>query len=193
MSKKIALATGNRHKLEEVRAILAPLGYEVLSSDDFGGLPDVVEDGMTFKENALKKARVCAKAWNCTVLADDTGLEVKALNGEPGVHSARYVAEHDFAANLKAVLKKMEGAADRSARFVTVLALVSPDGVEKTAEGEVRGTMATEPHGEGGFGYDPAFIPEGYDKTFGELPAAVKNNMSHRARALQNAIKAGII
>ena len=174
MSKKIALATGNRHKLEEVRAILAPLGYEVLSSDDFGGLPDVVEDGMTFKENALKKARVCAKAWNCTVLADDTGLEVKALNGEPGVHSARYVAEHDFAANLKAVLKKIEGAADRSARFVTVLALVSPDGVEKTAEGEVRGTMATEP-------------------TFGELPAAVKNSMSHRARALQNAIKAGII
>ena len=87
----------------------------------------------------------------------------------------------------------MAGASDRSGRFVTVLALVSPDGVEKTAEGEVRGTMATEPHGEGGFGYDPAFIPEGYDKTFGELPAAVKNSMSHRARALQNAIKAGII
>ena len=193
MKRKIALATGNRHKLEEVRAILEPLGYEVLSADELGGLPEIDEDGATFRENALKKARACAKAWHCTVLADDTGLEVKALNGEPGVYSARYAGEHDFALNLRKVLEKMEGADDRSARFVTVVAVVSPDGEEATAEGEVRGMMAAAPRGEGGFGYDPAFIPEGHDKTFGELPADVKNRLSHRAHALQNAIKAGIL
>jgi XTP/dITP diphosphohydrolase len=190
--KKIVFATNNAHKLQELRQMLGDR-YEILGLADIGCHEDIPETADNIEGNAQMKASYVKEHYGYDCFSDDTGLEIDALNGEPGVHSARYVAEHDFAANLKAVLKKMEGAADRSARFVTVLALVSPDGVEKTAEGEVRGTMATEPHGEGGFGYDPAFIPEGYDKTFGELPAAVKNSMSHRARALQNAIKAGII
>lgn len=191
--KSIIVATGNRHKLVEMSAILSPHGIELLSADTCGGMIDVIEDGTTFKENAIKKATECAKAWNKTVMADDSGLEVLALNGEPGVYSARYAGEGgNDGRNLRKLLDKMDGVADRRARFVTVLAIATPDGKVVTAEGTVEGTIAAEGRGTGGFGYDPAFIPNGFDRTFGELSADEKNALSHRSNALKNALEQGL-
>ena len=183
---KIIAATGNPHKLVEMRQILAPLGIEVVGADEVGGMPPVVEDGATFLENAIKKAVEGARALKAMVLADDSGLEVEALGGEPGVYSARYAGEGgNDGRNLAKLLRKMEGVANRAARFVCVIVIAKPDGtILCTARGEVRGRIAEAARGQGGFGYDPGFIPEGYDKTFGELPAEVKNRLSHRANAL---------
>ncbi|MBO7741070.1 MAG: XTP/dITP diphosphatase [Victivallales bacterium] len=184
---KIAVASGNAHKIQEIRQILGALGIEVLGADELGGMPEVIENGATFRENAAKKAVEGAAALGVPVLADDSGLEVKALNGAPGVYSARYAGEGgNDGRNLAKVLKELEGVADRSARFVCVMVMAAPDGsILGTWEGEVQGAMADAPRGTGGFGYDPAFIPAGYDRTFGELSSDIKNSMSHRGNALK--------
>ena len=187
--KTILVASSNQHKIQEIRQILEPRGICVRSVNEVGTMPDVVEDAGTFQGNAVKKAVEAARALNHTVLADDSGLEVFSLNGEPGVYSARYAGEGgNDGRNLAKLLQKMEGITDRRARFVCVIALASPEGLIGTAEGEVRGTIAIAARGHGGFGYDPAFIPDGYGQTFGELPQETKNTLSHRSRALQNAL-----
>ena len=194
MTKQLVIASGNKHKVLEMREILAPLGYDVLSAAECGGMPDVVEDADTFQGNACKKAIETAKAIGRTVLADDSGLEVFALNGEPGVYSARYAGEGgNNGRNLAKLLGKMQGMKDRAARFVCVIAVATPEGLVGFAEGEVRGTIALAPAGNGGFAYDPGFIPDGYNKTFGELPPEVKNSLSHRANALKAAIDKGLL
>lgn len=186
--KKLLISSRNDHKIREIRAILGRPGLEILSAADVPGLPDVEEDGGTFAENALKKARELARASGLWTIADDSGLEVDALHGEPGVHSARYAGEHGRdAANNAKLLGKLEGVSDRGAQFHSAVALVAPDGREWLAEGVCRGTILTEGRGTGGFGYDPLFVPEGYDRTFAELGSEVKNRISHRARALAEA------
>lgn len=193
MTSVIVAATGNRHKIEEMQAILAPVGIQVTGAAAAGGMPEVEEDGVTFTENAIKKALAVARFLRRVVVADDSGLEVAALDGRPGVHSARYAGEGgNDGRNLAKLLREMQGVGDRRARFVAVVAVAGPDGLIGTAEGEVRGTIAAEPRGSGGFGYDPAFVPDGFDLTFGELPAEVKNQLSHRANALQVAVRAGL-
>ncbi|MDQ0288643.1 RdgB/HAM1 family non-canonical purine NTP pyrophosphatase [Oligosphaera ethanolica] len=193
MTNEIVAATGNKHKIAEIQAILAPLGLRVLSANDVGGMPDVVEDGETFRDNAVKKALAGARALGRTVLADDSGLEVVALHGAPGVYSARYAGEGgNDGRNLSKLLREMTDITDRRARFVAVIAVATPEGLVGTAEGEVRGIIATAPRGQGGFGYDPVFVPEGEVETFAELPAAVKNAMSHRGNALKAAVAAGL-
>lgn len=188
---KVVIATSNAHKILEIREILSPLGIEVVGADAMGGMPDVVEDGTTFEENAAKKAQAGALAFHCPVLADDSGLEVLALNGEPGIYSARYAGEGgNDGRNLAKLLKKLEGIEDRRAQFVCCIAMANADGsLRGTVRGIVKGRMADAPRGNGGFGYDPGFIPEGYDQTFGELPAEIKNGMSHRGNALKEAVK----
>lgn len=194
MGKQLVIATGNKHKIQEMREILAPLGYEVLSAAECGGMPEVVEDAGTFRGNASKKAVETAKVLGRTVLADDSGLEVFALGGEPGVYSARYAGEGgNDGRNLAKLLSKLEGISERAARFVCVIAVATPEGLVGCAEGEVRGRIALAAAGTGGFGYDPGFIPDGYEQTFGELPAEVKNSLSHRANALKAAIKQGLL
>ena len=193
MTSVMVAATGNRHKIEEMQAILAPVGIQVTGAAAAGGMPEVEEDGVTFTENAIKKALAVARFLRRVVVADDSGLEVAALDGRPGVHSARYAGEGgNDGRNLAKLLREMQGVGDRRARFVAVVAVAGPDGLIGTAEGEVRGTIAAEPRGSGGFGYDPAFVPDGFDLTFGELPAEVKNQLSHRANALQVAVRAGL-
>ena len=189
--KTLVVATRNLHKVHEIKEILAPCGFQVLGANECGGMPAVVEDGTTFCENAVKKAVAAAKSLNRMVLADDSGLEVFALGGEPGVYSARYAGEGgNDGRNLAKLLLKMEGVTEREARFVCAIAVALPDGtVLGTCEGEVRGRIAQEARGSGGFGYDPAFIPEGYSQTFGELSEAVKNSLSHRANALRKALE----
>ncbi len=190
---ELVVATGNRHKVEEIRAILAPAGIRVLSGPDVGGLPEVEEDGLTFEANAVKKAVAAAAACGRTVLADDSGLEVMALGGEPGVYSARYAGtDGDDLANLEKLLRVMKGVKDRSARFVCVLAVAGPDGLVGTAEGEVKGRILAAPRGENGFGYDPVFVPLGRQETFAELSDEQKNAMSHRGNALAAAVGNGL-
>lgn len=190
---QIVAATGNAHKVEEMQAILAPLGIEVLSAKAVGGMPDVDEDGDTFAANAIKKAVETAQILGRPVLADDSGLDVFALGGEPGIFSARYAGEGgNDGRNVRKLLDRLDGQADRAARFVCVIALASPTGLIGTAEGEVRGRIIHEPRGDHGFGYDPVFVPEGFDQTFAELPGEVKNRFSHRGNALQQAVANGL-
>jgi XTP/dITP diphosphohydrolase len=193
---KLVIATRNAHKLEEIRAIFdfpfdsAQGGHnlEVLSAFDFPEIPDVIEDGDTLEANAIKKAVEIAKATGYWAMADDSGLEVDALGGAPGVYSARYAGEEcSYAANNEKLLHELAGAADRSARFRTVIALSDSDGNAKTVEGACPGVIIEELRGSNGFGYDPLFVPDGYTKTFAELDSEVKNRISHRARALQKA------
>lgn len=187
---KLVIATRNPHKLEEIHAIFNFQGLEVCSAFDFPDIPDVVEDGDTLEANAIKKAGEICRATGLPALADDSGLEVEALNGEPGVYSARWSGEgctyHDN--NLK-LLRELAGK-NRRAQFRTVIALALPGEKPQTVEGSVKGTIIEELRGEQGFGYDPLFMPDGYNQTFAELPAEVKNKISHRARALTAASKA---
>lgn len=186
--KKLVIATRNAHKLEEIKAVFNFQGLEVLSAFDFPEVPDVIEDGDTLQANAIKKAVEIAEATGCWTLADDSGLEVSALNGEPGVYSARYAGpECSYEKNNEKLLRELEEKADRSAQFRTVIALSDPEGNTKTVEGICPGKIIRELRGTNGFGYDPLFIPDGYDETFAELTSAVKNEISHRARALQKA------
>jgi XTP/dITP diphosphohydrolase len=182
---RIVLATRNRHKLDEIRWILNLPGIDFVTCEDFPGLPDVAEDGLTFSQNAVKKAATIAKATGLWALGDDSGLEVAALRGAPGVNSARYAGKHgDDAANMAKLLKDMEGVPDRAARFRCVIALASPSGHAQTVEGKVEGTIGLEPRGRNGFGYDPVFIPHGYTYSYAQITMVEKNALSHRARAL---------
>ncbi|MCL1856160.1 MAG: RdgB/HAM1 family non-canonical purine NTP pyrophosphatase [Kiritimatiellaeota bacterium] len=192
---KVVIASGNRHKVEEICTILAAPGREFLCMADFPSLPEVVEDGVTFSENALKKARAIAEATGLWALGDDSGLEVDALGGAPGVFSARYAGTHgDDAANIAKLLAELGGRADRGAQFHCALALVAPDGRHWEVSGICRGAIVAECRGAGGFGYDPLFVPDGHERTFAELSASEKNAISHRFRALSalNAVMKGI-
>ena len=187
---KLVFATNNAHKLDEVRRIL-PQEVEVLSLEQVGFLHDIDETGTTLAENSRIKAEAVAKflvesgKWKEEgpdgVFADDTGLEIEALGGKPGVYSARWAGE--AAANRKKALSELADKPNRAAQFRTVVTLIDRTGTRQV-DGIVRGRIATEERGDGGFGYDPVFIPEGYDRTFAELPAEIKNTISHRARAM---------
>ena len=189
---KLLIATRNRHKLEEIRQIFALPSLELVAADDVPGLPeDVVEDADTFEGNALKKARELCAASGLWTLADDSGLEVTALDNAPGVFSARYAGEPcSYPANNAKLLHELAGVPDRRARFRCAIALCTPDGRSWTVDGSCEGHIIQEPRGANGFGYDPLFVPDGYDKTFAELDGAVKNAISHRGRALQRAAEA---
>lgn len=187
---KLLIASRNRHKIEEIRAIFQLPSVSLVGLDDFPGLPEVVEDGTTFHANAVKKAVLLAMAARRWTLADDSGLEVDALSGEPGVHSARYAGEPvNYAHNNEKLLRALAGQEQRAARFRCVVALAGPDGRAQIAEGSCEGQIGCECRGRQGFGYDPLFIPEGHDQTFAEMDAALKNRLSHRARALQSAME----
>lgn len=182
---RLLLCTGNPGKAVEMRA-MAPGLWEVCTLAEVGLPVDLPETGDTLEANALEKARHAHSRTGMACLADDTGLEVFALDGEPGVRSARYAGPaKDPVANMQLLLERLQGRADRRAQFRTVLALVREDGSEALFEGVVKGTIASAPRGNGGFGYDPLFVPEGEARTFAELSAAEKNRMSHRARAVQ--------
>ena len=189
---KLLVATRNRHKLEEILQIFALPGLTLLAADEVPGLPeDVVEDADTFEGNALKKARELCAASGLWTLADDSGLEVGALNNAPGVYSARYAGEPcSYPANNAKLLREMAGVTDRRARFRCAIALCAPDGREWTVDGSCPGRIIGEPRGAYGFGYDPLFVPDGYDQTFAELDGAAKNLISHRGVALRRASEA---
>lgn len=188
MNMKIVFATNNAHKLSEVKAVLGE-GYELVTLKEVGITEDIPETGETLDENASIKARYVYERTGLNCFADDTGLEVAALNGAPGVRSARYATDgHDFAANNRKLLRELEGVADRRARFRTVISLIR-GGVEQQVEGIVRGTIATEESGCEGFGYDPLFIPDGKSVTFAEMSAEEKNTISHRGRAVAELVK----
>jgi len=182
---QLVLATHNPGKVAELRRILADVDVVLLDAGDVD-LPDVEETGSTFAENALLKARAGVAACGLPCAADDSGLVVDALGGEPGVHSARYAGPHgDDEANLRLVLDRMARVADRSARFVCVAALVAPDGREWTTEGTVEGRLLDAPRGTGGFGYDPIFVPLGEGRTTAEMPPQDKDVISHRGQAFR--------
>ena len=183
----IVIASSNAHKVEEYRALLKDQDVELQSLADYPGFPGVEENGSTFAENASLKAAAVSKYCDAAAFADDSGLEVAALGGRPGIFSARY-AENDAARRQK-LLGELEGVTDRSARFVCVIAIAFNGEVIETFEGEVRGKILTEERGEGGFGYDPLFVPDGYDQTFGEMPQELKNRISHRAAAFRKAME----
>lgn len=186
---KILAATNNRHKLQELRQLLGPQGISVLGGDDVGGIPEMEENGDSFRANAILKAQGVSRAVNRLAFADDSGLEVQALNGEPGIHTARYGGDGlTDAQRVEHLLRNLAGVTDRRARFVCVLAVAAPAGLVGTACGEVRGRIAEAPSGRGGFGYDPVFIPENYNESFAVLDPGVKQKMSHRARAVQAAL-----
>lgn len=182
----LLVATGNAGKLKEICTKLHDLPLTLLSLPDFRGIEAVAETGATFGENAALKASGYAKQGGVLTLADDSGLAVDALEGAPGVHSARFLGEHSsYGERMNALLARLSGADERSARFVCALAICSADGeLRFTTHATCEGRISNEPRGLGGFGYDPIFIPEGFNQTFGELPADVKNEISHRGRAL---------
>lgn len=185
---KIVFATNNAHKLAEVRAVLGE-GFELVTLREVGITEDIPETGATLEENASQKARYVYERTGLDCFADDTGLEVEALNGAPGVRSARYATDgHDFAANNRKLLDELQGEDNRRARFRTVISLIR-GGEEQRVEGIVRGSIALSEAGCGGFGYDPLFIPEGYDVTFAEMSANEKNSISHRGRAVAELVK----
>ncbi len=209
---RLVFASNNAHKLSEMRAIM-PAGVDIVSLRDIGFEQEIEETGITLEENSMIKART---VWEFIrhlpsavssqidgIFADDTGLEIDALDGAPGVYTARWYlmdkgakeAKTDlenFAANRAKAFRELAGKDNRQCQFRTVITLIwnqEPESRTQQVEGVVRGQIATEEYGEGGFGYDPVFIPEGYDKTFGELSAEIKNTISHRARALTELVK----
>ena len=185
---KIVFATNNAHKLSEVKAVLGE-GFELVTLREVGITEDIPETGATLEENASQKARYVYDRTGLDCFADDTGLEVEALDGRPGVRSARYAGEgHDFKANNRKLIAELEGKENRRARFRTVISLIR-GGVEQQVEGIVRGVIATEESGTEGFGYDPLFIPEGSNVTFAEMSAEAKNAISHRGRAVAALVK----
>lgn len=197
---KIVFATNNPNKLQEIRDILGER-FEIVSLQDIGCHEDIPETGDTLQENALQKAMYVAEHYGLDCFADDTGLEVEALDGKPGVHSARYAegTDHDSEANMRKLLRELHGKNNRKARFRTVIALLQhpknqpKENVENTFaapeihyfEGRVDGLIAEEKRGDAGFGYDPLFIPNGYSQSFAELGETIKNHISHRAQAVE--------
>ena len=188
-SPELVFATNNQHKLDEIRQILDGQ-IHILSLADIGCHVDIPETADTLQGNALQKARYVASHYNMDCFADDTGLEVAALDGAPGVHSARYAGGqgHDSQANMDLLLHNMEKKSDRKARFRTVIALIIK-GEEHLFEGIVNGKILTERHGTDGFGYDPVFQPDGFDCPFAEMTASQKNAISHRGRATQKLVQ----
>jgi XTP/dITP diphosphohydrolase len=184
--KQLVVATRNKGKIEEINALLAGLVDQISCAEDFADFPETVEDGATFEENALKKAREAACFTGLPALADDSGLVVDALNGRPGIFSARYAGDGagDVANNTK-LLGECQSIPDdnRQAAFVCVLAFVTPEGVERLFTGRVSGQMLLAARGEGGFGYDPLFLVDGFERSMAELTLAEKNRVSHRAQA----------
>ena len=192
---KIVFATNNQHKLQEIRDILGS-DYEVVSLKEIGCDVDIPETGNTLEENALQKAQYVYDHYHLSCFADDTGLEVEALDGAPGVHSARYAegTDHDSEANMAKLLRELDGKENRKARFRTVICYIEkkdvcPCGCTSIKkihqfDGIVEGHIATEKQGTEGFGYDPIFVPEGYDQSFAQLGEEIKNSISHRARAV---------
>lgn len=190
MPHDLLIATRNSKKKKELQEILGDLNIRLLTLDDIPEIPEVEEDGQTFEENAIKKASVTAVLSGYITLADDSGLVVDALGGDPGVYSARYAGvgssdedNNEKLLNMLATLKEQ----DRTARFICVIAICTPQGSINTVQGSCEGKILFSPSGQGGFGYDPLFIPEGFDKTFAELAAVEKNKISHRGKALQEA------
>ena len=182
---KMIIATHNAHKLDELRRILIPLNIEAVTDTDLGiTLTEADETGTTFAENAFIKAQLACRESGLPAIADDSGLCIDALGGEPGVYSARYAPVGQRKAT---VLRALEGVEDqkRSAHFESAVCCVFPNGDTVTARGVCHGHIGHEPRGEGGFGYDPLFVPEGYDQTFGELGQDIKNSISHRGKALR--------
>ena len=183
-SMKIIFATNNAHKLSEVQAVLGP-DFELVTPRSVGITEEIPEQQDTIAGNASQKARYVHDRTGCDCFADDTGLEVEALGGAPGVHSARYATDgHAFAANNRLLLKNLEGAENRRARFRTVISLLQ-GGEEHLFEGIVEGRIIDREAGHEGFGYDPLFVPDGYTKTFAEMTTEEKNAVSHRARAVR--------
>lgn len=182
----IVIASKNAGKIAEFQRILSEVGISVITDIDF---PDVAETGSTFEENAILKARAVSSFTNLPALADDSGLAVEALNGAPGIFSARYSGRHgDDAANISRLLEDLKGVLDenRRAKFVAVLALVTPDGRELLVRGELEGKIRNQPTGTNGFGYDPIFEPENSNRTLGELSPSEKDAISHRSKALRD-------
>ncbi|MBO5182286.1 MAG: non-canonical purine NTP diphosphatase [Paraprevotella sp.] len=183
MKRKLVFATNNAHKLEEIKAILGEQ-VEILSLKDIGCDTDIPETANTLEGNASLKARYIYEHYGMDCFADDTGLEVEALDGAPGVYSARYAGEgHDSEANMRKLLVNLKEITDRKAQFRTVISLIE-QGEEHQFEGIVKGCILEEKRGDSGFGYDPIFQPEGYDRSFAELGNDIKNRISHRARAV---------
>ena len=184
MRKKLVVATNNAHKLEEIAAILGD-EMELLSLKDIQCFADIPETADTLEGNACQKAMYIYENYGMDCFADDTGLEVEALNGVPGVYSARYAGDgHDSEANMQKLLHELEGKENRKAQFRTAICLIQ-EGKEYLFEGIVKGEIIGEKRGGAGFGYDPIFVPEGYEQTFAELGNDIKNTISHRARAVE--------
>ena len=188
--KEIIFASHNKGKIAEIKKILFPLGINVLSGEDID-LPDVEETGKTFEENAYLKALTAAKEKNIPCVADDSGLCVDAIGGRPGVYSARYAPNRDFNKGMDKLLNELAETKsnNRSAHFACVIVLAYPNGNYKSFEGRVDGHIATQKQGNAGFGYDPIFIPTGYNRSFAEFNSDEKNKISHRGRALQKFIQ----
>jgi len=185
--KQLVFATNNNHKTEEVKALLWP-HYEVLNLIDIGSLTDIPETGASFAENARLKSSYVTEHFKLNCFADDSGLEVEALNNEPGIFSARYSGSRGDEQNLNFLLKKMQGVANRKARFKTVISLMK-DGENYLFEGVITGELRFEPIGTMGFGYDPIFQPNGYTETFAQMAMEMKNQISHRAIAMKKLIE----
>ena len=188
MIHELVLATANPDKQQELKALLGNVGPTILTLENFPEVPDVLEDGSTCQENAIKKATEIARFTGKWALADDTGLEVDALNGRPGVYAARYAGEHaTYEDNCRKLLKELEGIplTQRTARFITVIALSDPRGNVDVAEGILHGRISPKPQGSHGFGYDPVFYVPDFDNTLAEMSLGQKNQISHRARALK--------
>ena len=188
---KLLLATHNRNKVIEMQHALEDTGWQVVMLSDIVGAPDVEEDGATFKENALKKARSAARFPRLWTLAEDSGLEIDALGGEPGVRSARYAGDGATdAERIRKVLGQLVSVRDeqRTARFRCLMCVIDPTGNENCFEGRCEGRIAHRAAGSSGFGYDPIFIPDGYSRTFAELGLSAKSKISHRARAMEQVI-----
>lgn len=185
--KKIVFASNNQHKTDEIKRSLQE-SFEVLNLKDIGCDVDIPETGNTFAENATLKSNYVVKHFNIDCFADDSGLEIEALNNEPGVYSARYSGSRSDANNMSLVLEKMQGEQNRKARFITVISL-NKGGENFLFEGSIYGTIREIQSGHGGFGYDPIFQPDGYDITFAEMSIEQKNKISHRAIALHKMIE----
>ena len=183
--RKLVLSTSNKNKVNEIREILKDLPVEILSKEEIGlGRLEVVEDGDTLESNSLKKARALKELTPYMVMADDSGLFVDALNGEPGIYSSRYGGEDgNDKLNNETLLRNLKDK-DRTAAFRSVIALIDENGNEYVMQGICRGSLLEEEKGSGGFGYDPLFVPEGYHESFAEMPYEVKNSISHRRRAI---------
>lgn len=184
--EEIVFASHNEGKIKEIKKLLAPYGIKVKSALDMN-LPDVEETGKTFEENSLLKSRTIAKLVNMPCLADDSGLCVDALNGAPGVYSARYAPNRDFDKGMEKLLAEMEKSPNKSrnAHFSCVISLAWPDGQYKVFAGQVDGKIALHKMGAGGFGYDPLFVPEGFTSSFAQMSQEEKNKISHRGRAVE--------